>query len=355
MVKQDYYELLGVARDADAGAIKKSYRKIALECHPDRSPGDKAAEERFKAASEAYEVLSDPQKRQVYDQYGHRGLEGTGFHGFSGVEDVFGSFGGIFEDLFGELGFGGGHGRGRRGQRARAGADRRIEMEIAFEEAAIGLEREMQVDRTEACASCQGSGAARQGRVTCAQCGGTGQVTARQGFFVLQSTCPQCRGEGTRIETPCEDCRGHGVVRHRKKLAVKVPPGIDHQMQLVLRGEGDAGAHGGPRGDLYVLVHVAPHSQFTRDGDDILYTAAIPMAAAALGTRLTVPTLYGKRELKIPAGTEAGTVLRLKGDGVANVRSGRRGDQRVVIHVSIPKHLSKRQRQLLEAFLEDDA
>lgn len=345
-MQKDYYEVLQVERGADANTIKKAYRKVAMECHPDRNPGDSAAEDRFKAASEAYEVLSDEKKRAAYDRFGHAGVQGGGFQGGGG--DPFGSMGDIFDEFFGGAGF------GRSGHRGRAGADRQVELQVSFEEAALGAEKTVQVDRTAPCAPCDGSGAAPgSSPVTCAQCQGTGQVTARQGFFVLQTTCHDCRGAGQTIGERCGDCRGQGVTRERKSLSVKIPAGIESQMQLVLRGEGDAGAGGGPAGDLYVFVHVAAHADFERRDDDVVGHVAISFAHAALGTKVEVPTLAGQKELEIPAGTAPGTELCFRGQGIANVRSGRRGDHVVRVDVIVPKKLSRKQRKLLEAFLEE--
>ncbi len=354
MTKRDYYEILGVARGVDANELKKAYRRVALESHPDRNPGDHAAEERFKEASEAYEVLSDPEKRKIYDAYGHQGLNNSGFGGFHSAEDIFSSFGDIFEDLFG---MGGGR-RGRSGgqqRRGQAGQDLQAEVEITLEEAAHGVEREVSIQHAATCGVCGGNGA-KPGttRETCRTCDGSGHITSRQGFFMLQTTCPHCHGEGSRIEHACTECRGHGVVRASRKLVVKIPPGVEGQMQLVMRGEGSAGTHGGPAGDVYVLVHIAPHADFRRDGDDIHTRVEITFSQAALGTRLTVPTLYEKRELKIPAGTDSGTVLRLKGDGIKNVRTGHLGNQFVEVMVRTPKKLSRQQRELIEALQATD-
>lgn len=352
-MKRDYYDILGVSKDSDPADLKKAYRRVAMESHPDRNPGDAAAEDRFKEASEAYEVLSDPEKRQIYDAYGHQGIQGAGYRGFSGAEDIFSSFGSIFEDLFGgDVGFG--RRRGRGGARAQAGGDLKTAITISFEEAALGCEETVTVDRTAACGTCHGSGAARgEGRTSCGACGGTGEVTSRQGFFILQTTCPQCHGAGSRMTNPCADCRGRGLVRSKKQLKVKVPPGVDHGMHLIMRGEGDAGTQGGPSGNLYVLVEVESHPHFRREGDDIHYGADLSMIDAILGTKLTVPTLYGKREVKVAPGTDSGTILRLKGEGIANVQHGRRGDQVVQIVVSTPKKLSRRQRKLLEEFSKE--
>ncbi|MBI2346844.1 MAG: molecular chaperone DnaJ [Deltaproteobacteria bacterium] len=353
MTKRDYYEVLGVTRDADPAQIKKAYRQAALKFHPDRNPGNKEAEERFKEASEAYEVLSDAQKRQVYDSYGHRGLEGSGFQGFRDVEDIFGSFGDIFEDLFG-LGFGGGRGARARGHRARAGADVRAGVSIAFSEAATGVEKEVSVRKEELCDACRGDGAAPgSGREKCRTCGGVGQVTTRQGFFMMQTTCPRCQGEGATIARPCPECRGRGRMIKNRRLNVKVPAGIEDGTHLILRGEGAAGSAGGPAGDLYVEIHIEPHPQFRREGDDTIASLELTMAQAALGTTLTVPTLYGNQTVTIPSGMETGERVRLKGMGMPHIRTQRRGDHYLEVRVRTPKKLSKRQRELMEAFAKE--
>ena len=351
MMKRDYYEVLGVHREASDEEIKKAYRRLALQFHPDRNPSHDA-EEKFKEASEAYEVLCDASRRQVYDAYGHAGLEGQGFHGFSNVEDIFSSMGGIFEDLFGGLGGLGFGGRAGRRSHVRAGADLRHDLTVSFVEAAAGVEREVKVTKQARCESCSGSGMAPgTGREVCHHCGGTGQLTQRQGFFVLQTPCAACRGQGSRIEKPCDECRGHGRVRATKKLAVKVPAGIEDGMQLVLRGEGVAGEGGGPPGDLYVFVRVERHEFFEREGDDLVCTVPISFPQAALGDRITVPTLEGETEVEVPAGTETGDAARLKWKGLPNVHHRRRqGDQVIRFVVKTPKKLSKKQRQLLEEF-----
>lgn len=351
MTKRDYYQVLGVRRDADPAEIKKAYRQAALKFHPDHNPNDKAAEESFKEASEAYEVLTDPQKRQVYDAYGHQGLRGSGFSGVGSVEDIFSSFGDIFEDFFGGLGFGAGRG-GRR--RAQGGADLREDCRISFEEVVRGSERELQVVREVTCELCRGEGI-EQGtsRETCRTCGGTGHMNARQGFFMIQTTCPRCRGEGSVITHPCADCRGRGRVKKKRQLQVKIPAGMEDGMQLVLRGEGEAGGHGGPPGDLYVFVHVEPHPHFQRAGDDLIAPLELNVAQASLGTRLTVPTMYGNQEVTVPAGVETGERIRLKGMGVPNVRSQRKGDHYLEVRVRTPKKLSKRQRELLESLAKE--
>lgn len=351
MIKRDYYEVLGLKRDAQEGEVKKAYRKMAMDFHPDRNPSHDA-EEKFKEASEAYEVLSDPERRQIYDAYGHRGLEGSGFHGFTNVDDIFSSMGDIFDDLFGGFGFGA---RGaRHGRRGRHGADLRHDVKISFLSAVEGVEEEISVDRHARCDKCEGSGAEPgTGRVPCKTCGGAGQVTQRQGFFVLQTTCPTCHGEGSRLEKPCGECRGRGRVRKAKKLSVKIPPGIEDGMQLILRGEGEAGEGAGQPGDLYVFVRVEPHEFFERHGDDIVCVVPISFPQAALGAKVKVPSLKGEVEIEVPHGTETGGEHRIKGAGIPNVHhKNRHGDQIVRFIVKTPKNLTKKQRQLLEEFMK---
>lgn len=344
MIKRDYYEVLGLERNASDVDIKKAYRSLAMQYHPDRNP-DHDAEECFKEASEAYEVLSDQSKRQIYDAYGHRGLEGSGFHGFSNVEDIFGSMGSIFEEFFG--GFGG------RRHRARSGSDLRHDIKLSFVDAAKGSEREISVTKQVVCEVCNGTGQApKTGRITCMACGGAGQVTQRQGFFVLQTTCPHCHGQGSKIEKPCENCRGGGRVRQSKKVIVKVPAGVEDGMHLVLRGEGEAGEEGGHPGDLYVLVSVAPHDFFTRREDDLVCSIPISFPQAALGAKIDVPTLDGKIEVDIHPGIESGEEIKIKGKGLPNVHRKHRGDQVIVVNIKTPKKLSKKQKELLEEFVK---
>ena len=356
MIKRDYYEVLNIDRTATEAEIKKAYRQLALQCHPDRNREDPEAEEKFKEASEAYEVLSDPQRRSLYDAYGHRGLEGAGFRGFADIDDVFASMGDIFEELFGGMGFGfdlGFGGRTRRRPTACRGPDLRHDLEISFMDAAHGTEQEISVTRQVKCSSCDGSGAEHgAGRVTCKACGGVGHITQRQGFFVLQSACPRCHGQGSVIERYCQDCRGRGRVRKTSKIKVKVPAGIEDGMSLVLRGQGEPGENSGPPGDLYVIVSVVPHQFFTRQGDELSCTVPISFPQAALGAQITVPSLdSGEIEVQVPAGTETGDELRIGGKGLPNVhRRGKRGDYVIRFMVETPKKLSKKQRKLLEEF-----
>lgn len=354
MIKKDYYEVLEVRRDADLGEIKKAYRQKALLHHPDKNPDDHTAEERFKEASEAYEVLSDPQKRQIYDSYGHQGLQGAGFSGFSGMDDIFSSFGDLFEEFFG--GFGNmGFGFGRRtGARPRRGADMREDITISFEEAAFGTQRDIKIKKEARCEACEGSGLQPGTSVTtCDACQGSGQLTHRQGFFMIQTPCGKCGGRGKFISHPCKTCRGGGRVVKEKTLAVKVPAGVEDGMRLILRGEGGMGGSGGPPGDIYVFIAVEEHKHFIRHGSDIHYALDVGLPEAALGVEVDVPTIYGEEKLTVPAGTQTGDVLRMKGKGVAHLRGDRKGDQLVYIRVVTPKKLSKRQRKLLEEFLKE--
>lgn len=345
MTKKDYYEILGLARNASDDDIKKSYRKMAMQYHPDRNPGNKEAEEKFKEASEAYEVLRDPEKREIYNRYGHEGLSGTGFSGFSGFDDIFSSFGDIFEDVFGFSG-------SRRGRTsARAGADLRYDLNISFTDAIFGTERDIDLEKYETCGECQGTGAAPgTSAELCPRCRGTGQVTQSSGFFSISTTCPQCRGEGRIIRKPCKKCLGSGRVRVSKKVHLKIPGGVETGSRLRLRGEGEEGKMGGPSGDLYVFLHVEQHEFFQRDGDDIYCQVPISITQASLGGNIEVPTLEGHENLKIPKGTQSGKVFRLKGKGAPHLRGYGKGDQIIQTVVKIPTHLNKKQEELLKEF-----
>jgi molecular chaperone DnaJ len=345
MAKRDYYEVLGVSRSATEEEIKKSYRKLALKYHPDRNSEDPTAEEKFKEAAEAYEVLHDAEKRSLYDRYGHEGLKSAGFQGFQGFDDIFSSFGSIFEEF---LGFGGRQ-RGRRA--SRAGSDLRYDLQIVFEEAVFGTEKILEFEKLETCIQCLGKRAAPgSSPTTCSTCGGLGQVERRQGFFAVRTTCPYCRGEGMMITDPCSTCRGTGMVQAAKKLSVKIPAGVDDGARLRLTGEGEEGSNGGPPGDLYVIIHVAPHEFFERHGNDLHCRIPISFPQAALGADLEVPSLYGPQPLTIPRGTQTGETLHMHGCGVPDVRGGRRGDQIVHMVVKTPTHLSARQEELLREF-----
>ena len=344
--KHDYYELLGVSRSADAEEIKKAYRKAALAHHPDRNPGDKKAEDKFKEATEAYQVLSDARKRQVYDQYGHEGLNAQGGmgSGFSaaGFEDV---FEGIFEDFFG----GGGSGRGR--SRAAQGSDLQYDFEISFKEAVFGAEKSIDLKREETCGTCRGDGAKPGTSVkTCSTCRGSGKILSSSGFFSISRTCNRCGGEGVSIEQACSACRGSGRVVADRKIQLKIPAGVNTGLRLRMTGEGEAGFRGGPRGDLYVDIHVKSHEFFKRDGNNISCEVPISFAQAALGDEIQIPTLTGSHALKIPAGTQTGKLFRLKGKGVSSLRGDGIGDQEVIVIVETPAHLSDKQKELLREF-----
>jgi len=347
LTKRDYYKVLGIGRNATDEEIKKAYRKLAIKYHPDKNPGNNEAEEKFKEAAEAYEVLRDPEKRSMYDRYGHEGLKGTGFQGFTGFEDIFSSFSDIFEDFFG---FGTGE---RRKESPRRGADLRYDLSISFLDAAFGKETEIEVERLEECKNCKGSGAKPgTGPVICPVCRGKGQITRSQGFFSISTPCYRCNGEGTTIKDPCEECNGKGRVNKVKKISVKIPRGIETGSRLKLKGEGEKGLRGGPAGDLYVIVHVEPHPFFQRDGDDVICQVPISFSQAALGAEIEVPTLEGSKKLNIPAGTQTNEIFRLKGQGFYNLHGNGRGDQLTQVIVKTPTNLSKRQEELLRELAE---
>ena len=343
--KRDYYEVLNVDRNASDADLKKAYRKLALQYHPDRNPGDAAAEEKFKEAAEAYDVLSDAQKRQLYDRFGHQGLEGSGFSGFSGFEDIFSSFGDIFEDFFGL-----GSSRGSRSRHQR-GADLRYDLSLTFLEAAFGVEKELALEKMDTCETCGGSGCQSGTQPeTCNFCRGTGQMARSQGFFTVRTTCPHCRGTGQMIADPCRDCRGTGQIKTRKTVSVKIPAGVDTGSRLRLTNEGEAGRQGGPRGDLYVFIHVEPHDFFERDNSDVICRVPISFVQAALGDTISVPTLEEEKKLRIPKGTQYGDVFRFNGEGIPSLRTGRRGDQIIQVIIKTPTGLSKKQESLLKEF-----
>ena len=346
--KRDYYEILGVSRQADEEGIKKAYRKMALKYHPDRNPGDKQAEERFKEAAEAYDVLHDPQKRDLYDRFGHEGLKSTGFTGFGGFEDIFSSFSDIFEDFFG---FGRGSRRGA--SRAREGADLRYDLSVSFMEAAKGKEVELKIPRLETCSNCKGNGLEPGMRPEyCPTCGGRGQIVQSQGFFRISTPCPRCHGQGQIITHPCPSCHGQGRIEQTKTLMVKIPLGISNGSRLRFRGQGEEGSHGGPPGDLYVIVFVEEHDFFHREGDDVICTIPISMIQAALGAEMEVPTLKEPKKLTIPKSIQNGHTLRLKGEGFPHLRGSGKGDQIIQVSIKIPSHLTKRQEELLREFEE---
>lgn len=339
MSKRDYYDVLGVSKSASEGEIKKAYRKMAMKYHPDRNPDDKDAENKFKEASEAYEILSDAQKRATYDQFGHAGLEGHG----GGRGGGFGGFGDIFEDLFGG-GFG-----GRRGPRP--GADLQYELEITLEQAVNGSKIDIKIPTKEICDACDGTGAQSSADVTtCPTCGGAGQVRMQQGFFAVNTTCPNCHGSGKIIKNPCKKCHGEGYTHGHKILSVSIPAGVDTGDRIRLQGEGEAGELGAPKGDLYVRIHVKKHAVFQREGNNLYCQIPLGFAMAALGGSLDVPTLGGKANLKIPAGTQSGQRFKLSGKGVKSVRSSVMGDLVVQVHIETPVKLTERQKALLEEF-----
>ena len=346
MSKRDYYEVLGAAKDASAQDLKKAYRRLAMKYHPDRNPDDENAEEKFKEATEAYEVLTDANKRAAYDQYGHAGVDpsmGGGAGGFGGGGA---NFSDIFGDVFGDI-FGGGGGRGRSS--VQRGSDLRYTLELDLEEAVRGTTVTIRVPTLVACETCDGSGA-KKGTTptTCTTCGGHGQVRMQQGFFSVQQTCPRCHGTGKMITDPCKDCHGNGRVEKQKNLSVKVPAGVDTGDRIRLAGEGEAGVNGGPAGDLYVVVSVREHKIFQRDGKNLYCEVPISFVDAALGGELEVPTLDGRVKLKIPEGAQTGKLFRLRGKGVTPVRGGSAGDLLCRVVVETPVNLTKRQRELLE-------
>lgn len=347
MAKRDYYETLGVSRQADDSELKKAYRQLALRYHPDRNPGDKAAEERFKEINEAYSVLSDPDKRAQYDRFGTVGGPG----GFD-VSDL--GFGTIFDDLF-EGFFGGGGRRGRR-TRARRGEDLQYDLEIGLEEVATGLETKVQIPRFEVCETCRGSGAEPgTRREACGTCRGQGQVRFTQGFLSVARTCPQCGGEGEVTRQPCKKCRGEGRQRREHLLEIKIPPGVKDGDQLRLAGEGEAGAYGGPAGDLFVVIRVGQHAFFTRHGDDLLCELPLSFPQLALGAQVEVPLLRGREKLTVPPGTQPGEILRLRGKGMPNLRGRGHGDACYKVVLEVPTRLTARQRKLLEEYQEVSA
>ncbi|MFZ5965579.1 MAG: molecular chaperone DnaJ [Bacillota bacterium] len=357
MSKRDYYEVLGVDKGADEQTIKKAYRKMAMKYHPDRNPGDKEAEEKFKEANEAYEVLGDQNKRARYDQFGHAGVGNGGQGGFDGFSGFGGGFDDIFGDIFDMFGGGGFSGRGRRKGGPEKGADLKYEMGISFEEAAFGVEKDITVSRHEACEHCHGTGAKPgTSKKTCSKCNGSGEIRYAQrtplGQFVNVKTCDVCQGEGTIIETPCDKCHGSGKNLKDKKIHIKIPAGVDTGSIIPLRGEGEPGVKGGPAGDLYIVLRVRPHEIFQRDGNDVICEIPITFVQATLGDELIVPTLDGKVKYKIPEGTQSGTIFRLKGKGIPHIKGYGRGDHYVKVIVEVPKKLNESQKELLKKFAD---
>lgn len=358
--KKDFYELLGVSRDASEDEIKKAYRKMAVKYHPDKNPGDKTAEEKFKEVTEAYEILSDSQKRQQYDQFGHQAFAPGGGAayggGFGGVDleealrTFMGAFGGggggsIFDDLFG------GGGRRGRAEHSGRGNDLRFDLEIDFEEAVFGSEREVTFTVMDQCETCTGSGAEPGSkREVCGRCGGTGYVISGNGFIQMRQGCSACGGSGEVVNNPCKPCSGSGRIRNKRALTIKIPAGVETGSRLRVKGKGEGGMRGGPPGDLFVVIHVKDHAVFKRNDNDIILEQPIPFHVAALGGEIEVPTLHGNAKLKIPAGTETGKAFRLKGKGITGVRGARDGDHHVVIEIQVPTRLSGKQKKLLSEF-----
>lgn len=344
MAKRDYYEILGVTRTSTEIEIKKAYRSLAVQHHPDKNPGDPYAEEKFKECAEAYAVLSDPDKRAQYDRFGHAGMGGSGFDpGFSNIEDIFDLFG--FGDMFG--------GRQRTRSRVQRGSDLRYDLEITLQEAAEGKDEKLRIPRLETCETCTGSGAEKgTSAESCIACGGSGQTRYQQGFFSVMRTCPNCAGKGTIIKQPCKDCKGQGRVEKEKTLEIKIPAGVETGSRLRISGEGEAGTNGGPSGDLFVVVHVKEHEVFERQGANLYSAEPITFAQAALGSEIKVRTLDGQEDLKVPAGTQTGTVFRLKSKGMPVLGGRGKGDLFVAVTLITPRSLSKEQRKAFEKLAE---
>lgn len=357
--KKDYYDLLGVSKGDDASTIKKAYRKLAIKFHPDKNPDDAAAEEKFKEIGEAYEVLSDEDKRAAYDRYGHAafegGMGGGGGGGFHDASDIFsqvfgGAFGGGFEDFFG----GGGGGRRRGGASAkRPGSDLRYDLEISLEEAAEGVEKELEIEKEATCGGCGGKGSkSSAGAKPCTTCGGRGAVTRQAGIFVQQTTCPECRGAGEVISDPCKQCNGKGTDDQETRIKIRIPAGVDSGTRLRSSGNGDAGFRGGPAGDLYVFIHIKKHDVFEREGENLFCEVPIPFDVAALGGELKVPTLEGESSIKVPAGTQSGTIFRLRNKGIKDLSTGYKGDLHVEVQVEVPTKLNSDQKAKLKEFAD---
>ena len=362
MAKRDYYEVLGVEKSASQDDIKKAYRKLAVKYHPDRNPGDKEAEDKFKEATEAYEVLSDDKKRPLYDQYGFAGVDGMDqgggqySHAYQDFSDIFGGAGGGFSDIFDSI-FGGGFSSGSRSRQRGGpvtGASLRYDLHIGFKDAVYGTTADIHFKHNETCETCHGTGgAAGASKKTCPTCNGMGQVRQGNGFFTIQQTCPKCGGKGTTIDKPCTSCRGSGIQEKAKMMSLKIPAGTDDGKRIVIHGQGDAGENGGPAGDLVVVIHVDSHNLFERSGQDLYCAVPISMTQATLGCDITIDSLNGKKvTIKIPSGTPNGKLLRIKGEGVPVANSSRTGDLYVKIMVQIPQHLSMKQKELLKAFMD---
>ncbi len=343
--KRDYYEVLGIDRSAGQEEIKRSYRKLAVQFHPDRNPGDKAAEEQFKEATEAYKVLSDAEQRKIYDAYGHQGLRGSGFQGFSSMEDVFDSFD-IFGSVLGDLfGFGG---RQRQSNRPRKGRNVRVRVPMAFDEAFTGVEKELALADEVPCVDCHGSGAGPGGLTTCKDCGGSGQTVTRSGFIAMSATCSRCAGHGQIIATPCATCGGRGAEAKKRSVKVRIPAGVDTGDQMGIPGEGEPGSNGGPRGDLLLVFEVTPDPRFRRERADLHVDLSIDFFQAALGDKVLVEGPDGEETLRIEPGTQPGTTLRLKRRGMPDPNTGRRGELLVHLVVAVPTRMSRKQRKGLE-------
>jgi molecular chaperone DnaJ len=354
-MKMDYYEVLSVERTATDAELKVAYRKLAMQFHPDRNPNNPEAEERFKQCSEAYQVLTDPDKRAAYDRYGHAGVSGAGPAGFNGGGNPFqgqGDLGDIFGDLFGEMFNMGGSGN-RRASRAQRGRDLKFDMRLEFEEAVFGVEREITIRRAEVCEDCSGSGSeGGKQPETCQQCGGRGQIRTQQGFFSVARTCPVCSGTGSIVRNPCKTCKGDARLQREHKILVKVPAGVEQDTRIRYSGEGDAGRFGGPAGDLYVVLEVKAHKFFERDGDDLHCVIPVSFPQAALGTEIELTTLEGKETLKVPEGTQSGKEFKLKGKGVPHLNSHGKGDLIVEVRVQTPSKLNKQQKELMKQLAE---
>jgi molecular chaperone DnaJ len=344
MSQRDYYQVLNVSKQASESELKKAYRQLAMKHHPDKNPGDHTAEEKFKEAAEAYEILKDPEKRQIYNQYGHEGLKGRGFNGFSGFDDISSSFGDIFQDFFG----GGGE------RREQTGADLRLDITISFTEAAFGTEKKVDITKQGNCNSCRGSGAKTgTSPKTCSTCRGTGQVVRTQGFFNMASPCPTCQGQGQVIEHPCSTCYGEGRVPEKKSINATIPAGVNDGSKLRLRGEGEAGPPGLQPGDLYIFIRVAPDEIFQRQEYDVYCRLNLTFSQAALGAEIEVPLLNDETKvIKIKAGTQSGEMMRITGAGIPHVRGNGRGDQNIQMMVETPKKLNKKQKEIFQELAE---
>ena len=362
MAKRDYYEVLGVEKNATKEEIKRNYRKLAVKYHPDRNAGNKEAEEKFREATEAYEVLSDDKKRPMYDQYGFAGVDGMNqgggaqySHAFHDFSDLFGGMGGGFEDIFSSF-FGGSSSARRSASDPSQGASLRYDLDISFKDAVYGTKAEIKFQHNESCDACHGSGCASgSSRKTCPSCGGSGQIRRNAGFFAVQQPCPTCGGSGSVIEKPCSSCHGKGVQPKRKSVTLTIPAGVDDGKRIIIPHQGDAGANGGPAGDLVVILHVEQHQFFERDGQDLYCAVPVTMVQATIGAEISITSLDGKQiGIKIPAGTSHGKLLRIKGEGVPVTGTSRKGDLYIKIMVQIPQRISSQQRSLLEEYAKLD-